>query len=771
MIEIALPVKNAHLPGHAVFLASGQPGLPGSAVVPFECGTQGSTVFLPFTAQTLHRIQLGENGASSLTRAWKGFCWDNETPGTVEAQFEENQILLKIPLAVLPTSGPFHLAVYAKDLRQNHGWGRLLPVRSRGIPGGFGDQSIPGFFELNLAAGSSVWRTRHSERPRIYQLLPRLFGNTNPTRRLNGTLQENGVGRFEDINDAALRSLRDMGFTHLWLTGVLRQATGTAHPGSGLEADDPDILKGIAGSPYAIKDYFDVCPDYATAPDRRMEEFKSLLARIRSHGMGTLIDFVPNHVSRAYQSLTGQPLGSNDRTDRFCDPANHFFHLTDQPLVLPTWKDGLPLSPTCKVLGGCDGRFLPETNSARVSGNNVARPTPSLDDWYETAKLNYGYDFTTGHRAYPHGDQPGVIPKTWLSMDAVLAHWQALGVDGFRCDMAHMVPPEFWTWAIARARARNPAVFFVGEAYEDLMKVPSGYPLQQALNDRRGHVLLDLLSAGFDAVYDDPSYKKLKHLYDGQGWANDLTEVLHHPFLLERSLRYAENHDEVRLASHGNWGGIGMEVGRPVSAILFGLSHGPVLLYHGQEVGEPGHGPCGFSTDGVRTTIFDYWSMPELARWVNGHRYDGAHLNPEQTALRGFYSRLLHLCGKPAFARGELLPLNPANIHNPEFGRLAGETASGHWLHAYLRHDPRSNESYLVTANLHRSVALQNIRIQLPPEAQGFLAADPETPFLAEDELNDPPLPPVRIPRLDEGICIPELPPLSAVYWQLKRPR
>ena len=140
-------------------------------------------------------------------------------------------------------------------------------------------------------------------------------------------------------------------------------------------------------------------------------------------------------------------------------------------------------------------------------------------------------------------------------------------------------------------------------------------------------------------------------------------------------------------------------------------------------------------------------------------------------ALRGFYSRLLHLCGKPAFARGELLPLNPANIHNPEFGRLAGETASGHWLHAYLRHDPRSNESYLVTANLHRSVALQNIRIQLPPEAQGFLAADPETPFLAEDELNDPPLPPVRIPRLDEGICIPELPPLSAVYWQLKRPR
>jgi hypothetical protein len=199
--------------------------------------------------------------------------------------------------------------------------------------------------------------------------------------------------------------------------------------------------------------------------------------------------------------------------------------------------------------------------------------------------------------------------------------------------------------------------------------------------------MLDLLHAGFDAVYDDPAYKRLKAIYDGPAWANDLDDGPREQTLLHGSLRYAENHDEVRLAAADQWGGIGAAVGMPVAAILYGLGRGPVLLYSGQEVGEPALGAEGFGGDDARTTIFDYWSMPELVKWVNGHRYDGGGLSEAQRQLRAFYTRLLGVIGEPAFRHGEFFPLNPANRDNPRFGRLPGEAASGHWLYAFLRHD------------------------------------------------------------------------------------
>ena len=139
-----------------------------------------------------------------------------------------------------------------------------------------------------------------------------------------------------------------------------------------------------------------------------------------------------------------------------------------------------------------------------MTGNNVVSWAPGLNDWYETVKLNYGFDFTTGTRAYPHGENPGAtFPDTWEKMDRILEHWQRLGVDGFRCDMAHMVPPEFWGWAIGRARARQPEVWFMAEAYnDDPMRVRGGDPVLAALGGQRGNVMFDLLSAGFSAVYD-----------------------------------------------------------------------------------------------------------------------------------------------------------------------------------------------------------------------------------------------------------------------------
>ena len=591
-------------------------------------------------------------------------------------------------------------------------------------------------------------------RPVIYQMLPRLFGCTVETRRTNGTIEVNGCGKFNDINDAALASLREMGFSHLWLTGVLEQASGTAWPDR--PADVPDILKGIAGSPYAIKDYFDVCPDYAENPAERLAEFKALVGRCHAHGLKVIIDFVPNHVARSYHSDVKPELsfGSGDDTAAFFSRDNHFYYLrsTDPgggpPLKLPT--GGMP---------GCSGLFAQETEFGRVTGNNIASWAPSIDDWYETVKLNYGHDFTTGRDTShlpPRDASPETVPRTWRTMDAILAYWQQMGVDGFRADMAHMIPMEFWHWSIRRARARNAAVFFSAEAYDnDPAKLTDG------------HVLDALLEAGFDAVYDDPVYDVMEGLYDSGKWANDLDPLTFTGSRFHRSLRYAENHDEVRLASPKEWGGLGMKVGRPVTAVLFGMGRGPLMLYSGQEVGEPAAGEEGFGGDDARTTIFDYWSMPEFTKWVNGGKYDGGRLGEQQKALRDWYGRLIRLMHEPAFEKGGFYGLNHANKENPAYGRVAGETASGHWLYSYLRRDPGSGQAFMVVANFHGSETLTDVRIRLPEEALKWLGKNGQISF---QERLDPgwktQSPTALLPQ--EGLLLPPLAPLSAMFIELR---
>ncbi|HEX3817320.1 MAG TPA: alpha-amylase family glycosyl hydrolase, partial [Chthoniobacterales bacterium] len=560
---------------------------------------------------------------------------------------------------------------------------------------------------------------------RIYQLFVRLFGNTNETRLPNGTLAENGVGKFNDINTAALGAIQQMGFSHIWLTGVLQQASGTDYSEIGQPASDADLLKGIAGSPYAIADYFDVCADYAVDPRNRLTEFKALLDRVHAQGLRALIDFIPNHVARCYHSDIKPEInfGRHDTRAAFFDPKNNFFYL-------PPNDDGPPLQlPTAGTKPHCDGCIAEEMEHGRVTGNNVVSWKPSLNDWYETVKLNYGFNFTDpakNVREYPNARTPEKsIPDTWLKMDQVISYWQSLGVDGFRCDMAHMEPPEFWKWLIARARGRAPAVVFVAEAYDnDPAKVPGSDPVLAQLAGGCGNVKFDLLDAGFDGVYDDPSYRVLKGIYEGGRWANDLDDTDRDPFISDNALRYAENHDEVRLAAPNEWGGVGRQAGRAVSAILYGLSRGPLLLYNGQEVGEPAAGAEGFGGDDARTTIFDYWSMREMVRWVNGHQYDGGKLAPEQKALREFYSRLVRLNGEPAFRDGGFYPLNPANRNNPRFGRIGDETTSGHWLYAFWRCDLSSGQHFLVVANLHPTETLRQVLVVSPPPALEFLALD-----------------------------------------------
>lgn len=522
----------------------------------------------------------------------------------------------------------------------------------------------------------------------IYQLFVRHFGNLKTLIIKDGDIKTNGCGKFADITDDALLGIKKLGFTHVWLTGVIEHASGTSYPDR--PADDDKILKGVAGSPYAVRDYFDVSPDLAVNVEKRVDEFKDLVARCHTAELRVLIDFIPNHVARSYESdvRPDESFGKDDDVKEFCNLNNNFYYLEgDQPLELP-------------------GGIYDEEKHPRVTGNNVATHTPSKDDWYETVKLNYGYDFTKREKLFS-GDQ---IPKTWTLMNSVLAYWQQLGVDGFRCDMAHMVPSEFWSWAVDNARERVPHVYFLAEAYSgDRMKVTDG------------NVLKELLKSGFDEVYDSRSYDVVKGIYEEGKWANDLDDLLWDSERLHKMTRYVENHDEVRIASPLHWGGHGAKIGMAVSGFLFGIGSGGCLFYNGQEVGETAEGDKGYSGDDGKTSIFDYIALPELQKWVNGHTYDGKELSVDQFDLRDWYGRWMNVLQAPAFSQGETYGLNYFNKDNPNYGRLDGDYVSGRWLYGFLRYDRKSDEAYLVMINFHPTETMESLDIWFSKDARKWL--------------------------------------------------
>lgn len=778
-LEVHVVGAGVDRPEQAVFVALGGASGSGSPLVPSDVGEEGAPVWLPFAADRIIVARSTPHGEKVSLRRWEKVAWGprGEAEGVTVAS-EPAQVTLRIPKKLL--GGADRVVVYLKDLAADDGRGRFYGALDRMASSGTGERVLRHYLAMDEKSGGFRLTGRtppEAPRVRIYQLLPRLFGNTNETRRPGGTVEENGVGKFHDISDRALGELKDMGFTHLWLTGVLDQATGTDHSNIGKPADDPDILKGRAGSPYAIRDYFDVSPDYAVDPAKRLEEFKALLGRIHAKGLKVLMDFVPNHVARSYHSTARPELsfGTKDDHAKFFDPQNNFFYLTSKspgggpPLRLPHAVE--------------DGLFAGEKDFGRVTGNNEVTWAPGPDSWYETAKLNYGYDFTAkgeAARQYPHaGKANKPLPDTWKKMDEVIAFWQGLGVDGFRVDMAHMVPPEFWRWLITRARGRNPGVYFMAEAYDkDPSKIFGGNPAVSAATG--GDVMLELLEAGFDAVYDDPTYDTLKAVYEKGGGAGELDRETARPFFRDNALRYAENHDEVRLAAPSQWGGYGMAVGKPVSALLFGLSRGPVMVYSGQEVGEPAAGAEGFGADDARTSIFDYWTMPEFAKWVNGGAFDGGALSEEQKSLREFYRRLLHASDLPAFRDGDFYPLNPENFHTSA-RRNESADDSGRWLYAYLRYDPASGQRMLVVVNLHPEHALHDVRIRFSKNAMRFLGWDTIAgsrlvPVMAGDRLGEVSGESATVQTTpaemeNPGLTIKELPPLTAAYYELKSAR
>lgn len=528
-------------------------------------------------------------------------------------------------------------------------------------------------------------------RPVIYQLVVRLFSNTDETRSRDGTIAENGVGHFADIDATALTAIRDLGTTHVWLTGVLRQATLTDHSSvdSDLAADDPDIVKGRAGSFYAVRDYYDVSPDYAEDPARRLEEFSALVSRIHAAGMQVIIDLVPNHVARSYGSVVHPEwdFGAGDDRSVFFSPSNSFFNLPGgSPLVLsrpPSWTiSGVTFDGRFGAEDGAPGR------AARATGNNVTSLSPSANDWYETIKLNWGANFADGSSDFDP------VPTTWTLFDHVIEYWQDLGVDGFRCDFAHFVPTEAWQYLIDRARTRDASAFFFAEAYENLP---------------------GLLGAGFDAVYHDAAYDALKGLYLGRTSQEQLSDLFGGLSELDRGryLHYLENHDERRIASPiVTSGGVddsgfgGSSAAHQLAPLVYLYSHGPILVYNGQEVGEPGAGIEGFGGEDGRTSIFDYWSMPRMVGWVNGRAYDGGGLDAAGNALRAYYADLLALSQDPS-ARG-------AGYWGLEYWNDPGRFADApEGFYSFGRFEPGSERLMIVVANFAAGAASTG-RVRVP---------------------------------------------------------
>lgn len=507
-------------------------------------------------------------------------------------------------------------------------------------------------------------------KPIIYQVFTRLFGNRNATDKPWGTVVENGVGKMNDFDDATLRRIKRLGATHVWFTGVVRHASQTDHTAHGIPRQHPDVVKGVAGSPYAIADYYDIDPDIAVDVDRRMEEWVALVERTHRAGMKVVMDFVPNHVAREYRSICRpngvSDLGEDDSTDLRFARDNNFYYIPEP----------LDLSDICGSTGGKGYEECP----ARATGNDVFSAKPSRNDWYETVKLNYGVDYCdTGGRS----EHFSPIPDTWGKMADILLFWARTGADAFRCDMAEMVPAEFWAWATDVVRAAFPEIKFIGEVYN-----PSLYR--------------KYIDAGFDWLYDKVGmYDCVRDVICGRRRASDITEQWQNVGgIVDHMLYFLENHDEQRIAS--DFFAADARRGIPGMIVCALLNKCPFMLYAGQEFGERGMDAEGFSGVDGRTTIFDYWCVGTLRRGY----FDRSQLHEDERLLEEVYRRILTLANRErAVSDGECYDLMYVNQH------IAGRQF------AFLRKS--GDETLLVVANFDDREAVCDINI--PRHAFDFL--------------------------------------------------
>jgi len=472
----------------------------------------------------------------------------------------------------------------------------------------------------------------------IYHVFTRLFGNTNTTNKPWGTIEENGVGKFADFNKKALAEIKDLGVTHIWYTGIPHHAVINDYTEIGISNDDPDVVKGRAGSPYAVKDYYNVNPDLAKDPSKRLKEFKSLIDRTHKAGMKVIIDIVPNHVARKYEGKTNpkgvSDFGFGDDTSVEYQKDNNFYYIPGTEFKTPEWRDGyVPLGGDVPEFSFSKLKEVP----AKWTGNGSRSPQPDMNDWYETVRINYGVrpdgrlDFDMlpndfgekDHEEHFNYWKKRVVPSSWRKFRDVALYWLAMGVDGFRYDMAEMVPVEFWSYMNSSIKMNNPDAFIMAEVYN-----PDLYRTY-------------IHKGKMDYLYDKVDfYDGLKHIMKGYGWSDHLPVVQNGLKDIEHNmLHFLENHDEQRIASPEFVGNA--EIGRPAMVVSATISTSPTMIYFGQEVGEPAAEHAGFGSPS-RTSIFDYIGVPHHQRWVNNKKFDGGQSTPEEASLRDFYKRLLN---------------------------------------------------------------------------------------------------------------------------------
>lgn len=512
----------------------------------------------------------------------------------------------------------------------------------------------------------------------IYQVFTRLFGNRNTTRKEWGTIAENGSGKFNDFDSKTLKSIKKLGISHIWYTGVIRHATQTNYSQYGIPSQSATVVKGKAGSPYAICDYYDVDPDLAVNVEKRMDEFDKLVVRTHKAGLKVMIDFVPNHVAREYKSICKpegvEDLGANDDKSQGFSPQNNFYYC-----------------PGCHFEPSFDKGDYDEY-PARATGNDHFDNHPGINDWYETVKLNYGVDYWTrfGHFS--------PVPDTWDKMVEILLFWASKGIDGFRCDMAEMVPAAFWAYATAKVKTQYPHIVFMGEVYN-----PSEYR--------------NYINSGFDWMYDKVGmYDAMRAVICGQAPAHILTGAWQSvDDIKEHMVYFLENHDEQRIASDFFAGSAIKGLPGMVASVL--MKSSPFMLYAAEEYGEKGMDKEGFSGKDGRTTIFDYWSVDTLCR------AEADALNEEERLVFAVHEKTLQIARKEKAVDGDFYDLMYVNPSSENFNNEK--------QFAFLR--KKDNELLIVVVNFDDSDV--NIQVRIPSHAFEYLAI-PEKKYKAKDLLS-----------------------------------
>ena len=508
----------------------------------------------------------------------------------------------------------------------------------------------------------------------IYQMLPRLWGNIGGKNIKNGTLKDNGCGKFSSIDTISLEYLRSLGVSHVWYTGIIRHAT--AEDSDGCTPSSADWVKGRAGSPYSITDYYDVNPYLADEPENRMEEFHKLVERTHAAGLKVIIDFVPNHVARdygrfaaAHPAPTGMAaLGESDDKSVHWKDSNDFFYYPGIPLALPIQDQTYMEMP------------------AMASGNSYTS-SPGVNDWYDTIKLNYCDSHT----------------ETWEKMYDIVNFWAGQGVDGFRCDMVELVPQAFFKWLISRIKKDRPDLLFVAEVYQKTLYSKYireiGFDL---LYDKSG--IYDTLRAIVEKnakdsgvpVEDWQSAKRITWNWQSLG---DLQ-----PYMLN----FLENHDEQRFASDF----FGCDARKSYAALYTALymNNAPFMLYAGEEVGERGMDNEGFSGRDGRTSIFDWWapsSLTRLYKYIHGEK---KALTPEEETMLDTYRKALKFAAEDnAVSKGTFYDLCYCNYASDGFN------PDRHF--AFLR--DFEDETLLIVCNFSKNDA--DMKISIPEHAFNWM--------------------------------------------------